>query len=151
MRQILPHALWVGHAGDGRDVRELREAGIRAVVQIAVEESPIQPPRDFLYFHIPILDGAGEQRDELALAIGSVADLLSRRIPTLVCCGAGMSRAPCIASAALAVAFRKPLDECLHQVMSRGPCDISPGLRHEVSDLLIAWPSDSGGSGSVSR
>jgi protein-tyrosine phosphatase len=111
------------------------------VVQVAAEESPIQAPRDFLYFRIPILDGAVDQRDELALAIRALADLLSRRIPTLVCCGAGISRAPCLATAALAVAFRTPLDESLNQVMAHGPCDISPGLWHEVSHLLASWPS----------
>jgi hypothetical protein len=84
MRQVVPHPLWLGHAGDGRDFLGLYEAGIRALVQLAVEEPAIQPPRDLLYFRVPISDGAGNPVDSLALAIRTVADLLSRRVPTLV-------------------------------------------------------------------
>jgi hypothetical protein len=139
MRQVVPHPLWLGHAGDGRGFPGLYEAGIRALVQLAVEEPAIQPPRNLLYFRVPISDGAGNPVDSLALAIRTVADLLSRRVPTLVCCGAGMSRSPCIVAAALAVTLGKSPVEGLEMVVRQGPCDVSPSLWDEVTDLLVSW------------
>jgi hypothetical protein len=142
MRQVMPHPLWIGHAGDGRDFPKLHEAGIRALVQLAIEEPAIQPPRDLLYFRVPISDGAGNRGDSLAVAIRAVAELVSRRVPTLVFCGAGMNRSPCIVAAALAVTFQEPPEKSLGMVMNQGPCDISPGLWAEVSDLMRCWQSD---------
>lgn len=142
MRRVVPYPLWLGHADDGRDFPKLYEAGIRALVQLAVEDPAIQPPRDLLYVRIPISDGAGNPVDTLVVAIRTVAELLSQRIPTLVCCGAGMSRSPCIVAAALAMVFRKSPEESLGMVASRGPCDVSPSLWDEVSKLLISWQSD---------
>ena len=47
MRQVQPHALWLGHAGDGRDFRAVLDVGIKAVVQLkkrkrATEEQILQ-------------------------------------------------------------------------------------------------------------
>src|SRR5437764_255159 len=43
MRQITPHSLWLGHAGDGTDFRRVFDLGIRAIVQVAAEEPPLRP------------------------------------------------------------------------------------------------------------
>jgi hypothetical protein len=142
MRQVVPHSLWIGHADDGRNLTKHYEAGIRALVQLAVEEPVIQLPRDLLYVRVPISDGAGNRADCLALAIRAVSELLSRRVPTLVCCGAGMSRSPCIVAAALAVTSGQSLEASLSTVTSQGPCDISASLWGEVSDLVASWRSD---------
>ena len=135
MRQILPHELWVGHDGDARDFTRIHEAGIKALVQLAFEEPALQTPRDLLYFRFPLVDGSGNQGDFLAMAIHLVSELLSRRVPTLVCCGAGMSRSPCIAAAALAIHLRVPFGSCLEIVTGQGPSDISRGLCAEVSEI----------------
>jgi hypothetical protein len=144
MRQVVPHPIWIGHAGDGRDYARLHEAGIRAIVQLAVEEPAIRPPRELLYFRVPISDGAGNRADHLALAIRSVTELLSRRIPALVCCGAGMSRSPCIVAAALAMTSGMPPEECLDTVAGLGPRDVSSSLWREASALVAAWRSAAG-------
>jgi hypothetical protein len=141
MRQVAPHPIWLGHADDGRDFPDLYEAGIEALVQLAVEEPAIQTPRDLIYVRIPLSDGAGNRVDSLALAIQVVAELLTRRVPTLVCCGAGMSRSPCIVAAALAVTTRESSEACLSLVTRQAPCDISPSLWVSVSDLLMSWHS----------
>ena len=106
MNQIKPHPIWIGHAGDGRAFRAIFDAGIRAIVQLAVEEPPIQPPRELIYQRYPLLDGEGNDRAVLRLAIEAVAGLMEAVVPTLVCCGAGMSRSPGIAAAALSAVFR---------------------------------------------
>jgi predicted protein tyrosine phosphatase len=62
--------------------------------------------------------------------------LIELRIPTVVACGAGMSRAPTIAAAALALAIHKSPEDCLHDVASQHPADVSPGLWDEVKAVL---------------
>jgi protein-tyrosine phosphatase len=137
MNQIMPHPIWIGHAGDGRAFRAIFDAGIRAVVQLAVEEPPIQPPRELIYQRYPLLDGEGNDRAVLRLAIDAVAGLIQAGIPTLVCCGAGMSRSPSIAAAALSAAFRLDLEEALRTVVQHRPADVSPALLHEIKATLL--------------
>jgi hypothetical protein len=94
MHQIKPHLLWIGHAGDGRDIPAIIDTGIRAIVQLAMEEPPLLPPRDLIFCRFPLLDGTGNDPVLLRLAIHAVAILQRSRIATLVCCGGGMSRSP---------------------------------------------------------
>jgi hypothetical protein len=67
-----------------------------------------------------------------------VANLLERGIPSLVFCGGGMSRAPAIAAAALAMVYQESPDDCLKQVAEHHPADVVPGLWEEVKRLLDA-------------
>ena len=138
MRQILPHPLWLGHAGDGRDYRRLLDIGIQAIVLFALEEPPLQPPRDLICCRFPLIDGTGNDAVLLSLAVTTVATLLERRVATLLCCGAGLSRSPVIAAAALATASRQEPDECLKQVAEHHPADVLPGLWAEVKRVLTA-------------
>ena len=141
MRQVTPYWLWLGHAGDGRDFPALYDAGIRAVVQLALEEPARRPPRDLVYSRIPLLDGAGNTDDALFLAVRTVADLLRRRMPTLVCCGAGMSRAPAVVAAALALVEQAPPEDCLRRLAEQHhPTDVAPGLWNELLQLLNCNP-----------
>jgi protein-tyrosine phosphatase len=138
MNQIKPYALWVGHAGEGRDFRQVFDVGIKALVQLAAEELPSQPPRDLIFCRFPLIDGTGNQSELLSLAISTVAQLLQRHLPTLVSCGAGMSRAPAISAAALAVVHRESPEECLERVVRQHPSDVSPGLWTEVTGVLAS-------------
>jgi protein-tyrosine phosphatase len=136
MTQIQPHALWIGHAGDGRDYARISEAGIGAVVSLAAEEPSGQPPRDLLFLRFPLVDGVGNKMPWLELAITSVANLLRLEIPTLVYCGAGMSRSPTIAAAALADRAGQSLEDCLRSVVASHHADVVPGLWDEVKVVL---------------
>src|SRR5437764_14691593 len=136
MRQIPPHGLWLGHAGDGRDFRAILDARIQAVVQLAVEEEPLHLPRELTFCRFPLVDGAGNEPKLLHLAVTTVANLLESRIPTLVCCGGGMSRSPAIAAAALAVVFQDTLEQCLERVSAHHPADLVPGLWNDVKTLV---------------
>src|SRR5690242_11778923 len=98
MNQIAPHRLWVGHAGEVQDFRALFEARIQAVVDLAVEESPGRPPHELIFCRFPLVDGAGNDLKILALAIRTSATLLHSQVATLICCSAGVSRAPAIAA-----------------------------------------------------
>src|SRR5262249_21621149 len=116
MKQVLPYLLWLGHAGEGRNPSVLFEAGIRALVEVAAEEPATPTPRDLVYCRVPLLDGVGNDAELLALATSTVATLLRRRVATLLCCDYGLSRAPAVAAAALALAFQGSPDDWLKRV-----------------------------------
>jgi protein-tyrosine phosphatase len=136
MRQLLPYHLWLGHAGDARDWRAILDAGIKALVQLALEEPAVQPPRELVYCRIPLVDGGGNPPGVLTLAITTVGRLLQGHTPTLVCCSAGMSRAPAVAAAAIALVERADPGACLQRVIAQHPRDVALPLWHEIFDLL---------------
>jgi protein-tyrosine phosphatase len=138
MHTIQSYPLWLGHAGDGRNYRAILDAGIEAIVQLAEEEPALQPPRDLLYCRFPLLDGSGNDRKVLNLAVTTVANLVEWHIPTLVCCGSGMNRSPCIAAAALSMVYQEEPDECLKQIAEHHPHDVVPALWSEVKSFLAA-------------
>src|SRR5262245_40177100 len=136
MRQIPPYALWLGHAGDARDVRKVLDAGILAVVDLALEEPPAHLTRELAYFRIPLIDGAGNPPWLLRAAVDTVAMLLRSSTPTLVCCSAGMNRSPAIAAATLSLVSGQSSAVCLANIAKTVPCDVSPGLWREVNEML---------------
>src|SRR5450631_1790454 len=135
MRQISAHLLWLGNAGDEQDCQRILDTGIQAVVQLAAEESVLDLPRDLVYCRFPLVDGLGNDLNVLQLAITTVANLLEKKVPTLVVCGAGLSRSPAIAAAAIALVFQQPADECLKEVAEHFPADVAPALWDEVKML----------------
>jgi hypothetical protein len=141
MTQIQPQKLWIGHAGDGRDSRLLHDSGIEAVVCLALEESIPQFPRELLCCRFPLLDGLGNNSSVLKMAIQTTISLIRNQIPTLVCCGAGMSRSPAIAAAALSIVLHQPPQNALAGIHHITPSDVSPGLWSEVIAALDALQS----------
>lgn len=132
VNEITPYPVFVGHAADGRAVKELLDQGIRAVVQLAAEEPPIATPRDLVFCRFPLEDGSGNDTDLLSLAITSVAHLVSRGVPTLVCCGAGMSRSPAVVAAALSIVEHRDPGAALKFVTQLHPADVVPGFWKDV-------------------
>ena len=92
MRKVDGYRLWLGHAGDVVDLQGVLSNGILAVVDLALNESPVALPRDRTYCRFPLIDGLGNPPWLLRTAIETVACLLRSGTPTLVYCGAGMSR-----------------------------------------------------------
>ncbi len=136
MRRVDRYRLWLGYAGDARDLRRLFDLGIRAVVQLAAEEPPAVTPRELILLRFPLIDGEGNEPVLLRLAVGSIVELLRADVPTLVCCGAGMSRSPALAAAAMAMLERREPDDCLREIASAAPADVSPGLWNELRSRL---------------
>jgi hypothetical protein len=136
MRQVAPHSLWLGHVGDARDLRRVFGAGVAALVDLAREEPPLVTHRELIYCRFPLEDGTDNPPELLRLAVRTVVDLLSAHTPTLVFCGAGMSRTPAVAAVALAVLTGRTPEECLESVKQVGPADVSPGL---WQDVRAAW------------
>jgi protein-tyrosine phosphatase len=138
MRQIAPYPLWLGHAGDGRDTHLILDTGLAAVVQLAVEEPTLQLPRELVYCRFPVLDGASNDLKILDLAMTTIANLLEKNIPLLVCCDSGTSRSPALAAAALALVYQENPDRCLEQILEHHPADVVPGLWNDVRSAFAA-------------
>lgn len=136
MRQIDSILLYLGNALDARDLRRLYELEIAAVVDLAIEEPPVQLGRDIAYCRFPMTDGAGNSLALIRIAIDTAASFVQSGVPTLIACGAGMSRTPAIAAAALSMVDDCPFDACLSALADSGPHDISPLFLDEVRKAL---------------
>ena len=136
MREISPYRLWIGHRGDTGDLRQLFDSGIEAIVDLAIEEAPIVVSRAWVYCRLPLIDGEGNPGWLLQMAVEITANLLRQEKPTLVCCGAGMSRSPAIVAMALQCLNGRSSVECLADVGRNGPGDVSPGLWFELQAAI---------------
>lgn len=132
MRRIADYSLWLGHRADGRDLPRLHENGIRAVVDLAWDELPLALPRDLTYCRFPLVDGTGNPASLLRIAIDAIASLVREDIATLVCCGNGVSRSPCVAAAAIVRVGNIPLPEGIELIVASGRSDVTPGLWSDV-------------------
>lgn len=137
MREVIPQLLWIGNASDRRDATSF---GIEAVVDLALEEPPAQYPRALVYCRFPLIDGAGNSTAVLQAAIETTAVFVRSQVPTLVSCGAGMSRSPAIIAAALATIEGCSLHAALLRVAGSQPHDVSPGFLAEVTDVFLHRP-----------
>src|SRR5262245_25290362 len=128
MRQIPPYSLWLGHVGDARDLRGLLDAGIAALVDLALNEPPVAVTRELVYCRFPLVDGADNPVWLLRAAVETTAALLRANVPTLVFCSGGISRTPAVAACALAHLKGLPAEECLADLARDGKCDVSTTL-----------------------
>jgi len=144
MRRIEAYPLWLGHVGDLRAPKELLDAGIRAVVDLASNEPIPSLPRDLTYCRFPLFDGSGNDPALLRLTIRTVAELLRTQVPTIVCCSVGLSRSLAVAAAAIHVVTNEPLEEALRHVAADGKHDLSPGLWQEVTQVCAATRASRG-------
>jgi hypothetical protein len=67
-----------------------------------------------------------------------MANFIASRTPTLVACGAGMSRAPSIVAAAMATLDEIELSDALGRLTKGQPHDVSPSLLAEISEAIRA-------------
>ena len=136
MKQVEPYQLWIGHLGEGNAREKLDRFGIRAVVELAIEERPLELPREMVSYRFPLVDGLGNDEDLLGLAIAATASLVRRQIPALLCCGAGMSRSPSIAAAGIAVSEMMAAPQALQIVNKHHRTDVLPGLWQQIIEVL---------------
>lgn len=132
MREVRPGTLWIGNAFDARDMTRLYVAGVEAVIDLAMEEPPCSLPREMVYGRFPLVDGDGNPPAVIGAAINMTTTFLRANTPLLIACGGGMSRAPAIAAAALAIAEGANPDDTLRHIAALGPHDVSPALWAEI-------------------
>ncbi|MCA8988104.1 MAG: dual specificity protein phosphatase family protein, partial [Planctomycetaceae bacterium] len=136
MREIIPGLLWLGNAFEARDVRSVLAAGIEIIVDLAIDELPIQFPREITYCRFPLLDGEGNTPGLLRVAINTISDFLQQKIPLLVACSGGMSRSPLLTAAALALVRNLTFESAINVVTKAGPHDFSPALWKDVKQFV---------------
>jgi len=136
MREVITKRLWVGHTREARDVRDVLGRGVDVVVDLALEEPPLQYPRDIVYCRFPLVDGEGNTPTVLRAAVDVTERFVRDGTPTLIVCGLGMSRSAAIAAMVLARFESIAPDDALTRVTSTGPHDVAPDLWHEVKTAL---------------
>lgn len=136
IRAVHSNLLYVGNAMDARDLRSLYDNGIHAVIDLAINEPPAQLGREIIYCRFPMSDGDGNSDALITLAIHTTTLLIQHKIRTIVACSAGMSRAPSIAAASIAVLMGHDPDDCLLRLISGVPNDVSPILWTHVKRVL---------------
>ena len=135
MREAAPK-LWIGNALEARHFTVLLNAGVEAIVDLALEELPICAPRELVYCRIPMIDGAGNPPSRIRIAVETISKLVASDIPTLVACNAGMSRSPAFVAAVLVRLKGIALGEALSQIGELGPCDVSPALLADIANTM---------------
>lgn len=130
--------LHVGNALDARDLRLLYDNGIRAVIDLAINEPPAQLGREIVYCRFPLNDGDGNSDALIALAIRTIVSLVRNEMATLVACSAGMSRAPSVAAGSIALLTGREPDDCLLELIADAPNDVSPILWIHVKRVYNA-------------
>ena len=126
IREVETGLLYTGDAGSARDLKQLYDREFSAVVDLAADEPPAVLGRDLIYCRFPLSDD-GSNRDALiASALVCLNALLERDLRTLLACGAGMSRSPVLAAAAIAMRSGEPLPDCLARLAARAPVDVPP-------------------------
>jgi hypothetical protein len=132
MRQIDELSLWIGTARDARDIKNVLGQGIKTIVDLAIEETPIHTTRDLVYLRLPLLDGTGNPPWLLRVVLSTVEALILSRVPTLIACGAGMSRSPAVAAVVAARFVGIEPTDVLISLQNYGPIDVSPSLWQEL-------------------
>jgi protein-tyrosine phosphatase len=137
MWHIGPYPLWIGHIGDVRDPRKIVDAGIVALVDLALNEPMPLLPRELIYCRFPLWDGPGNDAILLRLAVRTAAMILHDHMPILVYCANGMSRSPAVAAAALALFTGQSPRACLESIAEGQPHDVSPGLWKDIHEACF--------------
>lgn len=132
IRQVYSDLLFVGNAMDARDLKSIYDNQIRAVVDLAINEPPAQLGREIIYCRFPLNDGEGNNDGLIAITVCTIAAMIQNQTRTMVACSAGMSRAPTIAAASIALLTGRDPEECLAEVTSHGPHDVSPILWAQI-------------------
>ncbi len=142
MREAITNCLWLGNAADARNISAVLDQRIVAIVDLAMEEPAVQAPRDIVYCRIPLVDGAGNRPEIIRAAVDLTASFIDSRVPTLVACGAGMSRSPIVVAAALAKVDGRSLEEALEAITLGVAHDVSTSLWAEVKAVCDRWTID---------
>lgn len=132
MRTILAGRLWIGNVADADDLSGVFAAGIEALVDLAVNETPRQPAHSLIYVRFPLVDGSDNDAGLLRLAVGAVESLIAAQVPTLVFCSSGMSRSIGVTAMALAKIREQEPDETLTEIARELPHDLAPVLWRDL-------------------
>ena len=137
MFRSTPHKdLYVADAIAARDLRQIYDHQIKAVVDLAANEPPAVLGRDIVYCRFPLADDASNDDALVETAILCLRSLLERDLRSLVACSAGMSRSPLIAAAANSLMSGNSLRSCLTALIEGAPHDVSQAMFSSVERIV---------------
>ena len=125
--------LYIGDAISARDLKQIYDHDIAAVLDLAGNEPPAVLGRDIIYCRFPLADDDSNDDAIVSAAIICLRSLMDRQIRTLVACSAGMSRSPLVAAAAVSLWCHDSLSDCLARITTNAPHDVSPTLYSSVN------------------
>ena len=128
IREISPDLLFIGNAMDARDLQQLYEHRITAVVDLAANEPPAQLNREMLYCRIPIIDGDGNSHEIIEIAVRCVVTLFEKEFRTLIACRRWHESFACNCRVGIAIVTKQPPGDCLTAIISGLSHDVSPAL-----------------------
>lgn len=102
------------------------------VVDLAINELPARLGREIIYCRFPLNDGDGNNDGLIAITVRTIAAMIQNQTRTIVVCSAGMSRAPTIVAASVALLTGRDPDNCLMEIISNAPNDVSPILWSQI-------------------
>ena len=137
MRQVIPKLLWIGSAIEVDDIGPIFDAGIEALVDLALNEKPAQLTLDLIYCRFPLVDGGDNSPKLLRAAVDTVRSLVANEIPAMVYCSAGMSRSVAVIAMALALDRGQTPEQMLVTLMGDQPHDVSPLLWNDVCEACV--------------
>ncbi|KAA5535651.1 dual specificity protein phosphatase family protein [Roseiconus nitratireducens] len=135
IRAVDSDRLFIGDAISARDLRQLYDLELTAVVDLAANELPAQLGRDLVYCRFPLHDDGSNSEHLIRSALDCITSLIHNAHRTLVACSAGMSRSPVLAAAAISLLSREPLDAVLTRIVADSPHDVSPALFSSVASI----------------
>ena len=136
LRKTSHNDLYIADAITARDLRQIYDYQIKAVIDLAANEPPAVLGRDIIYCRFPIADDGSNDDALLSAAILCLRSLLERDYRTLVTCSAGMSRSPLVAAAAISRISGNSLRSCLEALIEGAPRDVSPTLFTAVGRIV---------------
>lgn len=125
---------------DVDDLSQVYDAGIEALVDLALNEKPAQLTRELIYCRFPMNDGGGNSPELLHADVDAVESFISKQIPTMVYCSAGMSRSVAVVAAALATSRGELMEDTLLKLVSDQPHDVSPVLWSSIREVCAVNP-----------
>ncbi len=94
--------IWIGNSQDAKNIQALKDAGITAILNCAIDLAPALGWKDgFKHYHIGLVDGPGNGR-LIYHAAASILYHLMESEKTLVHCHEGRSRSAMVVAMALA-------------------------------------------------
>jgi len=132
MKSVFDSNLSIGNVSEGHNTQLLFDQEIESLVDLAYEEKPASYPREIFHLRIPLIDGQGNSRLRIRIAIISVAEIIRADSKALIFCSAGLSRSPVIVIASYALVTQSDPGMLFDQYSENYPHQISPPLWNDV-------------------
>lgn len=129
--------VWLGNARDLRNVPEILNNGVTAIVDLAIEEPLPKLPRTTNYCRFVLTDDGENDPANVRAAILAASAFIRGGHVTGICCSAGLNRSPSIAAAAISHVSGESPVKCLELVASAKDIDVNPALWNQVIEVLL--------------